>query len=70
MDYFRAFLKSDEKSERALRLMGEVIRLNPANYTAWYFRRLCLDAIGADLRTELAFVDDCTTKSPKNYQVW
>eukprot|EP00475_Leptophrys_vorax_P020511 TRINITY_DN2807_c0_g1_i5.p1 TRINITY_DN2807_c0_g1~~TRINITY_DN2807_c0_g1_i5.p1 ORF type:complete len:243 (+),score=57.35 TRINITY_DN2807_c0_g1_i5:26-730(+) len=70
MDYFRAFLKSDERSPRALAVTAEVIKLNAANYTAWYFRRLCLDATGVDLNAELAFVSKCALASPKNYQLW
>lgn len=35
-DYFRAIVKSGERSERVLQLTEELIRLNPAHYTAWY----------------------------------
>jgi len=70
MDYFRAILQKDERSERALQLSSEVIECNPANYTAWYFRRLVLDALKSDLKKELEFVSKVGFNNPKNYQIW
>jgi len=70
MDYFRAIVKANEKSERALHLTRVVISINAANYTAWYYRRLILEALGADLRKELEMTDGIAAVSPKNYQLW
>jgi len=73
MDIFRAVLKSDELSARALTLTADVIDLNAANYTAWHFRRRCLQAIGSDgsdYRAELEYVSAIAGDNPKNYQIW
>jgi protein farnesyltransferase/geranylgeranyltransferase type-1 subunit alpha len=70
MDYFRAILKAKEISQRALDLTTEVIELNPANYTAWYYRRLCLFGLGSDLSKELQHLNQVIEDNQKNYQVW
>ena len=70
MGYFRAILKNQEISPRALLLTGEVIELNPANYTAWHYRRKCLYELGEDLHKEMKFVEEKAMDTPKNYQIW
>jgi len=70
MNYFRAMLQSDERSVRSLGVTTEVIQLNPANYTAWYFRRLILEALKVDYKIELEFTTRIALEHPKNYQIW
>lgn len=36
MSYLRAVMAENEKSERALTLTEDIIRMNPAHYTVWY----------------------------------
>lgn len=69
-DYFRAILKSGEKSGRALTLTEDCIWLNPANYTVWQYRREVLQALGKDLHEELKYTDRMIKYNSKNYQVW
>jgi len=69
-DYFRAVLKSEEKSKRVLELTEDALELNPANYTVWNYRRQVLKAIDADLREEMQYSREMIEEHPKNYQVW
>mmetsp|Transcript_26117 Transcript_26117/g.38640 ORF Transcript_26117/g.38640 Transcript_26117/m.38640 type:complete len:328 (+) Transcript_26117:42-1025(+) len=71
-DYLRAVLKADERTERALRLTSLCLRLNPANYTVWNFRRLCLVKLGLTekkVEEELALAAELGGPNPKNYQI-
>ena len=47
-DYLRALLQSNERSERALALTTWCLKLNPANYTTWTYRRDILKERGYD----------------------
>mmetsp|Transcript_33318 Transcript_33318/g.53395 ORF Transcript_33318/g.53395 Transcript_33318/m.53395 type:complete len:349 (-) Transcript_33318:94-1140(-) len=69
-NYFRAIIHKNELSLRALKLTERVIRLNPANYTAWQFRRECIFKLNYDLQKELEFSRAIAVSSPKNYQLW
>ena len=48
-DYFRAILKKQEVSERAYHLTTEVITFSEGNYTAWFYRRKCIEELGMSL---------------------
>jgi len=69
-DYFRAVLRSEEKSERVFALTTDAVNLNPGNYTVWHYRRLVLQHLKMDLKEELAFCRGMIEEHPKNYQVW
>ncbi|CAI2351332.1 unnamed protein product [Caenorhabditis sp. 36 PRJEB53466] len=68
--YFRAVLIKNEKSPRVMALLEDCIRLNPANYTVWQYRRTCLTELKWDLKKEMRYLDEIIQESPKNYQVW
>ena len=40
MSYLRAAMAGDEKSDRALELTEDIIRMNPAHYTVWYITEM------------------------------
>lgn len=66
----RAIIAKGEKSQRALELTTEALRLNPANYTVWQYRRDILRGVDADLQEELDYLDEVIGQNAKNYQVW
>jgi protein farnesyltransferase/geranylgeranyltransferase type-1 subunit alpha len=70
MNYFRAIVRKDERSQRALDITTEAIDLNPANYSVWYYRRLILTSLKSDYRKELEYVTEQAIDKPKNYQIW
>ena len=42
-DYFRAVLKTGEKTKRVLELTEDALEMNPANYTVWHYRLISKD---------------------------
>eukprot|EP01090_Pellita_catalonica_P012432 TRINITY_DN269_c0_g2_i1.p1 TRINITY_DN269_c0_g2~~TRINITY_DN269_c0_g2_i1.p1 ORF type:complete len:306 (-),score=63.27 TRINITY_DN269_c0_g2_i1:25-942(-) len=70
MDYFRAICQSNEVSQRAYMLVGDVIKMNAANYSAWFYRRSLVDALKIPVEEELAWTTQIALDNPKNYQIW
>lgn len=48
---------------------AQVIYINSADYTAWAYRWQCLEHLG-NLESEMAFINEMASRSPKNYQLW
>ena len=60
--------------DRALKLSATCLKLNPANYTVWNFRRQCLQSLGlisdkAAVQEDLDLAASLGGSNPKNYQV-
>ena len=84
MGYLRAILQIDERSQRALDLTTICLKLNPANYTTWHFRRRCLAELSkqrqhssnsstydeAFVQEDLKLASELGGGNPKNYQIW
>eukprot|EP00536_Pseudo-nitzschia_multiseries_P009103 jgi/Psemu1/199917/e_gw1.247.19.1 len=74
-NYMRAVWEANELSERALKLSATCLKLNPANYTVWSFRRRCLGFLGHTedperIRADLELTAVLGGPNPKNYQIW
>jgi len=79
MNYLRAVLRANELSARALKLTSICLKLNPANYTVWHFRRRCLQNLSSSpstkfapesIQSDLEFSSKLGGSNPKNYQIW
>lgn len=71
MSYLRAVMSKGEMSERALGITADAIEQNPANYTAWHYRRKILLSLSKDMEHELEYLNEVINdNNQKNYQVW
>jgi len=70
MGYFRHVLLTDEVSARAWDVTDDAIECNPANYTAWAFRRKLVTGLNRDLQAEMEHTHQMAIENPKNYQIW
>lgn len=80
----RALMLEDEKSERALAVVEEVIEWNPAHYTAWEYRQRIINEKGSEIFPKEKWLvqnqpsvcengewlDEMTLNNTKNYQIW
>ncbi|KIJ61517.1 hypothetical protein HYDPIDRAFT_96237 [Hydnomerulius pinastri MD-312] len=69
-NYFRGIVKTGEMSPRVLDLTENIIRQNPAHYSAWQYRYKTLIFLNAPLDVELRLMDELAVKYLKTYQVW
>lgn len=67
MNYFRAIFHKNEISKRAFDLTTEVIKCNPGNYSAWFFRRRLIDELKMPLEQEMEYLNEIALDFEKNY---
>lgn len=78
MEYLRAVMANNEKSERVLELTEHIISINPAHYTVWLYRANTLfelqkqnqSNLQEDILEELRWLDGISLRHLKNYQIW
>ncbi|KAL8942071.1 MAG: hypothetical protein Q9216_001883, partial [Gyalolechia sp. 2 TL-2023] len=70
MEYLRAVMADNEKSERVLELTEHIISMNPAHYTVWHHRQTLMTHLTSLPSTELPFLARMFAKDAKNYHVW
>jgi protein farnesyltransferase/geranylgeranyltransferase type-1 subunit alpha len=72
MNYFRAMVRKQEYSRRALELCTAAIDLSPPNYTAWRYRRAIMEALNDPelFEADFEYTEELATENAKNYQIW
>ncbi|KAH9807870.1 hypothetical protein DFH28DRAFT_1000937 [Melampsora americana] len=76
MDLFRALLKANELSERALELTRIILKFNPSHYPVWTYRGQVivhfhrLDPSQGHIKSELKMLEEKIKTMLKSYQVW
>lgn len=66
----QAMVTAQEKSQRALWISAEAIKLSSANYGAWDWHWRCWEACGHQPGPELHLMQQIAADNPKNYQLW
>jgi len=70
MDCFRAIVKKNELSERALEITEFLVNYNPAHYYVWKYRQDILLQLKYDLKEELEKMEEAALETMKCYQIW
>ena len=47
-----------------------MINYSDGNYTAWFYRRKCIEELGLSLQEEMEWLQECGLSMEKNYQIW